>query len=384
MRFARRCRPAVLLACCGFAYYFGARWAGPSVGARALHIDSTYLDLGERWAQRGFQHSLPIENRSGHKLTIKEFFCSCNCVSFRPSSLVIPAGGTAWVDCTLDLTAYCGVMQARRDLAVTVVPIVEEGVPHSTKWKLHGVVKSPGDPEHTALLFQGPDRLVEGSEFAAKSLVVHFRAPAEHVAAHCPESFTTAEVADIPHTNREQFQLSVRPSQSLPRGTFAFEVLVRATLGDEHADIPVRVIGEVVGDVHASPGELILGIVEQGASSSEIVLFRSRTGKRFAVRSMAPRDPNVRVEGLHDATAPGKHVRQPAFRVTVLADRTGSCCSKVDFSVRYESGKREVLSLPIAFYGLAPRSGPQTPVGQTPPILPGRTKRLESRATTAR
>jgi hypothetical protein len=123
------------VSCLG-AYWLGS-WGGsegsnPDAKPRkqaigGLEVETASLQIGAVWEAKSFPFNLAIHNATSAEVRVDDFMVSCSCVAVEPRSLRIPAGQTADVHLTLELTQRTPNQRHidRRDLRLEVKPNIK-------------------------------------------------------------------------------------------------------------------------------------------------------------------------------------------------------------------------------------------------------------------
>lgn len=354
----------VLAIACAAAYLLGSAANHDHQAKRGLSVAPEKLDFGEVWESGHFLWTLPIQNTTGESLEILNFASSCSCVAVHPNSVVIPAGKTAEVRLTLNLTngsdagdASAGA-ETRPDggkgeppswpFQAQITPQVRGGIPYQESWVVKGRVRRPFHIEPPALDF-GENLLREGSHPSRSADIVSYVPGLNDLNANCDGSKATARLEQVAGSPG-RYRLTVTPNPSLPSGPFRFQVRITGTTPDR-TNVPgfVSAYGVVLRDVYAQPDTVVFGARPTGETCEETLLLRSRSGKAFTVRSVQS-DPEGLVAQDMGRVADGKLFRL-SQRISELGHRQGM----VRFSITGEDGANLTeITVSVAYHGMAP------------------------------
>lgn len=330
------------------------RWmSGPSAeqqpsGNSGLVVAPSDLDFGETWENPRFNYVLPIENRQGHDVEIREFASSCTCLEIAPRSLVIPAGQSREVCLTLDLTTKepAFLHSEWRDFQASIWPRMhDDRQARLEEWKIRGRVRS-------AICFDKPlvdfGRHSEASQpLPPQKVVVTTFVPLQHLIARSNADALRVQVERHPDAPG-QFELVLSPSK-LPAEPFRFEVAIVPQLSDGRL-LPGKslcVTGRVVCDFQAAPPAVLLGARQVGETAEETVTLHSLSGQRFSVMGIA-----IQGEGLVVDQVSEQKAEAPKFLLKQQILKTGQQHGRVVFHVRTrKAGDAEVV-VPVSYLGL--------------------------------
>lgn len=345
------------------AYWVAARPKTVGAAQEALHIDPAYLDVGEVWENPRFTWTLLLRNRLDREVAIAKWAAPCRVVAVEPSSLTIPAQGTAEVCLTLDLTCQpshggCGSHSTpeesgfsdrysadglAREFVLTVVPRLADG-PSPEGWVVRGWVCSAFSLAPRQMHFD--QRLVRGRPFESATVRLTPHIPLKTVVASCDPALAVVEVTGPP----DRCLLKITPKESLPAGPFQFAVTVQAitTQGEQLPGIPLQVEGMVMDDLQVVPASVFFGARPVGENVSETVVLQSIGSKPLELKGIEPTSGDITVEPLTASAAVGK-----AFRVTQTVSAAGNQKGFVRFTVQRQNGETLVIPVVLTYFGLS-------------------------------
>jgi hypothetical protein len=333
---------------CVAAYWVGSVLKQPGSGNGGLAVDGPYLNIGEVWEEKKFPWDLPVRNKTDHTIEIVRFRTSCNCVEITPQSLVLPAGDSANLHLTLDLTntSQNDIDLHGQGFRVQVVPQLKGGLAAEAGWSLRGTVRRQFVVSPPFLDFQ--DSLHRGHPFQSRSLKVTCASNVTQLKAACEPSLATIDVKRI-GANPDKFDISVFPRDTLPGGPFSFAVKINAVSPDGQA-VPgtIDVRGTLLEDVYPLPNSIALGARPLGHTCEETVILHSRSGNQFTVTGFESDPGDLHVAPLNNApNAP------PGFKVSQRISKLGAQESRVRLFVRTDdSSQSQEISFPVAYHGI--------------------------------
>lgn len=334
-------------------FWLGSRQDTSGATTGGLTIAEEALDFGEVWAQRDFQWTLPIHNRTGTDIEILDIRASCQCALVDPRSCVIPAGRAVPVRLELDLTTADLEEASRpsRPFDVELLPVVKGRSTGEVRWRVEGRV-------HRYPLVLSPpfldfgESLVQGSPSPRGIVNVKCSQPVTSLTAQCDESLAAVRVRQ-PDKGRGEFQVEVSPRSNLSKGKHDFTVDLKAVLKDgkrerELPALPLRVTVHVTSGVQVVPRNIMFGGAKVGEIVEDTVTFSSRA-KGFVVSEVE--------RGAADSfeVTPIGESQDGArlFRVLQRVSKVGFQRSEVAFLVREEGTEQSYeVSIPIYYHGL--------------------------------
>src|SRR5258707_459188 len=110
--------------------------------APPLLVEERHLSFGESPEDPAFLWVLPIQNTTEEDIKIDGFTASCSCAAIKPSSVTVPARGSAEVRLALDLRRPHGDPTIEpRGFMVHVEPRISNSVGgNQPGWVVHGKV----------------------------------------------------------------------------------------------------------------------------------------------------------------------------------------------------------------------------------------------------
>jgi hypothetical protein len=250
-----------------------------------LAVDENDLGFGEMWEDPAFAKVLPIKNTTNESIEIAGFVASCSCTKIEPSSVVIPARGSADLRLTLDLRKPQSDPDGKAtDFNVTIVPrIVNPTGPQST-WLVHGTVKHPCVIEPQSLDFE--ESLLRGKPFTPRKTTITYRFDVTELTASCDASFLDFHVTRS-ESNPRQFTLEVVPRSDAPSGPFKSAIaLVARTPDKQGIRGAVSVDGQIRDDIGIQPECVAFGAEPLGAKLHKTITLQSRGRKSFAIQEI--------------------------------------------------------------------------------------------------
>jgi hypothetical protein len=326
------------ISCSGVFWLGAASYRMREVRA-GLWVNPDGLDIGEVWEAKDFLWTLPIVNHTDEDIQIINFTTSCSCLSISPSSLNVPAGQTANVSLTIDLTKKnqaqggSAVPQAGppvRNINVEVVPILKNGQPAQVRWTIFGRARSVITLAEPALDFE--ESIVRGYPIVPRKMKVTASIPLEDLKVIIDPTFASARVSKVPGGSGI-YEVEVVPDKHLSLGFFTvpLKLVPIGQDGKQYPYLEFPVSGTVSADVRVVPTALHFGALNIGESREEIVVLRSNSGKSYKVETFHSSSEDVVIKPA-DTNIPGAQ----AFRVTQKASHMKNSSALVRFSIRSE------------------------------------------------
>lgn len=335
-----KCVFVLLVIGCAGAWLYGAWHSVPPSALppeyeeiKGLAVKQRDLDLGTVWEDDNLHYQLPIENRTGSDIRVKELIPSCWCLDVKPRSLVIPAGKTYQVDITLDLTHRVPgeIGLAEREFTVEITPVFESGMPRVRGWALHGVSKSRMTLDILSVDFR--EATVRGQLPVPRKVLATIHVPVDHLEVTADPSVAKVNVER--HKSRaDTFELSVSWSNSLPVGPFNTHAVIDliSPEGERLRGATLPIAGRMKPEVRILPSRLILGskpieekleaiVVLQAPANAAIVIDHIETDSR------ALHVEPVAIEGI---------ARGRTYKVIQKVSKEGDQSSLVRFFIKSE------------------------------------------------
>jgi hypothetical protein len=137
----------------------------------ALVVDDQYISFGGVWEDPVFIWTLPIRNTTNEEIEIAGFAASCSCVKIQPSSITLPAYGTAQVRLTLNLqSAHNEPDLYGKDFQVAIQPRISKGAGSQVGWVVKGKIKQPFAFDPPVIDFK--ESLVRGLRLTPGSAII--------------------------------------------------------------------------------------------------------------------------------------------------------------------------------------------------------------------
>jgi hypothetical protein len=342
---------AVLLAACAVAYWFGVAHKGTGADNTGLRVAPEHLNLGEVWEEEQFRWVVPVTNSSGEDVEVVKFATSCNCLSVEPRAVVIPAGQTVGLNLVLNLTGKSSQQANRRgrDFQVHLFPQLRAGLPYQPGWTLRGRVLRPIDFAPPFVDFG--ESLVRGRSFPSRKVQVKAFTPLGQPEATCDAALASTWL--VPREGTDDYDLEIKPKETLPTGPFEFKVSFRGRiLSDNQALVEKALLvrGVVVGEARATPSSVVFGAARVGEQLQATVVLDSASGSPLAVDKIDISSPDVKVEAV-DAVTPLR--RQ--YRILQEVSRTGFQSASITFRLREQDhGGIITITVPVSCHGLTP------------------------------
>ncbi len=182
------------------------------------------------------------------------------------------------------------------------------------------------------------------------SFVVESVTPIRDLVAAVEPELARATVEPVDPTGCRH-RVTVRPAvRILGERVAVLRLTATSASGEVLPPRRTRIVYQVVTDVQPSVRRLLLGSVEAGQSTSDVVAFRSLTGRPLVVDAPTRLPPGITVE-RHQ----GAHT--PAFTLTACG--TGGNLLPLDFRVRQPGREPYVVRVEVAFHAAEPVVSPR-------------------------
>lgn len=342
------------------AYYFENAQQSQAVGhapseheIRGLVVQTKDLEAGEIWEQKDFAWKLPIENRTGRAIAIKQLQTSCGCLSVEPKSLTIPARESKIVSLAFDTRNRDpnAIGDPTRDFVETVEPNLEGPDASATVtgrpyWTLKGSVRRRVTFDVVRVTFG--DSPVQGRSPAARRILMIVHVPFRDIKARIQPPVASVRTVK---TGENRFELWVAPRTDARPGRFCGELTVDM-MDKEGTTFEagwLAIEGEVRAEVRPIPARLILPARKIGETADGMFLLQGSDDAEIKVESIATDSPEVHVEAVEiPGAASGR-----AYRVRVHLTSVGDFSSRACFTVRRPGQPAAVYSMEIFSRGLA-------------------------------
>lgn len=345
---------AFLLSTCLGAYWLGSHKAEGKAGAEAfviggLTVAPAELDVGQAWEDAPLVWTVPIRNTTRLPIAIQRFTVSCQCLKVEPPALVVPAGRTAPVKLTLDLTrrseAQIGLVE--RPFAFDIAPILKDrAVPGGLAWTIHGQVRSRVTLDALAVDFG--EAAIHGQPADSRRVEAVLHVPARILEATVDPTVATVKIVGKPgHPAR--YQVFLRPNPNLPPGAFTGQVKLHV-ITDTGARLPgptLPLTGLMQPEVRLLPARLLLGPTRVGETATAIVVVQAPSSMKLALEQVESASPDVDVRPAPTDEGLTGH----AFRVSQRVTKSGDSSTRVRFVFRGPNGVRFRPSMEVCCFG---------------------------------
>ena len=311
-----------------------------------LVVDEQHLSFGETWEDPAFVWTLPIRNTTNQDVEIAGFETSCNCGKIEPSSLTVPAQGTAEVRLTLNLlSTHSEPDHAGKDFKVAIQPRITKGAGAQAGWIVQGKVKQPFAIDPPVIDFA--ESLVRGQPITPRSADLTCGIDVIELTSHCDSPFFKAKVTRE-GTEPRRFRLVVQARADMPSGFFNHQVrLTAVTPSKKEVSGAVPVVGRVIEDVGFQPEVLIFGAKPVGAMLQETVTLQSRSGQDFELKAIDTGGVEGVVIDLNGKQKDGSQ----SFRVSLFVEGLGHQAQTIHVKTKTPQGLLD-LPLRMSCYGV--------------------------------
>jgi hypothetical protein len=313
--------------------------------ANGLEIQTPDLDIGEVWEHPEFVRPLTIVNRGKAEAVVVNMAGGCECTSIEPKQFTIPPGQSKPVNATIDLTHRFPHQfgMDRRELAVTVTPVLASRGVSAESWKVTGVIKSRVSLESRGLEFA--DLCSSGGPPVTRKMRATAHVPLKGLEAIVPSGAGKVEVLSVVgRPNR--FDILVTPNPDRPQGEFKFDVAVNAIneAGVKSRCASFYAKGEMVSPVRVVPSTILLGEHPVGEKVAITVTLQFPSSKWSLVR--------VETASKSLAVSPANPTsQQSAISFVQSISEVSDCTGSIRFVCRNPSGELEVVASRITYFG---------------------------------
>lgn len=340
------------------AIFLGAIRGGISLLSRhseegKLVVSDGSLHFGQAWAQKEFRWHLSVENPTNKEVRVREMRSSCRCVSVNPTSFSVPPGSQTEVELVLDLSPRSsdGYREPSWPFQAEIAAIAEGGYLQPSLWSITGRVRNPFDID--AVDLSGTSDYVLGTEYVPRVVRFRSREPLHDVRAFCDPSLGSVKVSESSEAEGK-FILEVLPSLQLPEGPVRLEVTLTVRPGGAEAGTQARVslslLMRIVHELEAIPSGVSFGPLPVGQEAQQVLLLRSRSGRRVIIESCQPSDEYVTAAIVDEASGSGARCR-----IFCRATEGGSHTASVRIeAVAPNGGRLPPFVLPVSYVGIPP------------------------------
>jgi hypothetical protein len=311
-----------------------------------LEVADDELDLGERLESASHEHRFHLENPTDSPVCVTGLSGTCDCQGWAPAvPFTVPAHGRqkVWVRLTLPTNSECGRGQGGESVVmpVKVTFTGPSGASQSQEWELRCVLRPALWTRGVlALGMQTADQLTAGREIELTAV--------EHVAAlGCQGPAHWAVTIRRVPGGAPKFTAALRyvgpPAPAVIDDTLVFTPT--DARGQSLPAARVRITGELVEDVIASPRSAYFGRYVVGSVAEDVVFLKSQSGKPFTVRRAIPRMLGCTVVPLGD----GPTGTSWLIRQTISA--VGQQSGEAEFAVEDGTGVITRVVVPVTYLG---------------------------------
>ncbi len=314
-----------------------------------LHIPESDLNLGECFETASRAHKFHVENSSDAPVTVTSISGNCDCQSWQPATpFTIAARGRQEIRMMLGLRMTSDCSRVRGDESVTIPLRVtfsgQDGHDRAKEWALRGTLKPSfklGAPVRNNVLSLG---MITVARIAVQQEIAIVAA--DHV-------------KSIEARGSKNWLVMVRRGSSLTKSEFIASLAYQGTRtplqfddtlelvptdsnGQQLPAIPLRVVGEIVDPVIASPRALYFGRRAIGKTYAEDILLRSLDGTAFAIDRVECRGEGL--SSLRSTTATAGEVCRVSWDVANADTLEG------ELQIRLKDGS--IIKVPVVGFGI--------------------------------
>ena len=267
------------------------------------------------WETSRYAFKLPVKNQTSEAVHVANVVGSCSCIHIEPRTLDLAPGEVRDIDLTVDLTraALKDDGTDARPFEAELYPLLESGGLAGESWPIKATVRSPFRVAPAYIDF---GEVMRGDKPSTATLRVHCPPEVRGLAGR-PEGRLGGRAADVfarctvrvhrgghaeRHPGGRWLNTSVVMSAEVP--------------GQGKVTKEVPVVGRLLDDVYCVPDFLSFGAVPVGQTSEDMVLLRSRSGRKFEIVGI-DLDEASDITAAPAASSPGS----PQFRVAEVFRR---------------------------------------------------------------
>ncbi len=319
------------------------------VAVAPVAIDERDLHVGPVFESDRVQHSLVITNTGGSPATIKRVAATCDCTDIVPAGgFCLQAGEARRVSMAISLPASMPPTADSPLSADTVLTIVRvqyevDGKRGTTiQRKVRGTLLTT-----CTIRPQAVDLGTILQRDAAARATVDIDVPDYVAGIECEPPAGWRASIETPYKTFQPGRYRVTLCNAVPLAVRRINTAM--TITPSHNDgrrLPakvVRVTGEVVGDIAASPPAVYFGRIPLGGRTDEAVRLYSRTGTPFRVDGVETSDGRLAVEAVEGQTA--------MYALRFKVDQIGEQAAVATFNVVDDSGRRAKVPVEVRVLG---------------------------------
>jgi hypothetical protein len=312
-----------------------------------LSISEDDLNLGEVLESEKHEHSIHVYNRSSKKIVVRSISANCDCLQISPNRDVeLGPGGS--IPVALVLRATISPKQERTDNGYRLTVPVEiqyssaSGKLVRKEWVLEATLapvitlrQKAVDVGSYSILAALPEQVIE----------VEAEAFVKEVRCDVSPLWKTRIVKEGASERKTRFRITVSVAET-PSPRKISDVLRIVPVGEGGVLLPgkeVRLLGEFLPDVVATPPTLHAGRPAVGATVTEWVRVHSLTNRPFSIERVETG------EGLTVVAEPESS--RSLYRVELHVARAGEQSATVTFHVRDEHGQKHKVEVVVRHDG---------------------------------
>jgi hypothetical protein len=354
---SRGIAPAVLLFSIAFSWWMCSKVGEVTTSNEGLRISARWLDFGEVFENPAFEWQIPIENPTKNDIGILGFQTSCGCISFEPTSVVIPSGQTETFRLKLNL-----LLTSRKladldssDVEIAFAPQVREASLQQVGWILRGRVRrllrlSPRQLHMT-------EGLLVGQPFDEQTVVANSTIALDSISASCDPATGWAQVIKC-LDKQNTFVIKVRPKQDLQPGPFRFNVTLQPTRDTQKLPkTTLKVDGKILSDINATPEFLFFGAQPIGKTVTETVILQAEGNKTFIIKGIESKSDGLTIQRASE----GEGFK--AFHVSQTISKLGKKEGEITFLLRKEDKTASTVVVRSVYIGIPSNEGPKNSGG---------------------
>jgi hypothetical protein len=330
---------------------FKGKAQGTEISDPRLVISEEELDLGRVYESSAYEHAFRITNAADQPVTIVRFETTCDCLGITPGAgVTLQPQETKTFTIKLSLASRVANTDSwggePYEVRFGAVYTGDGQGPYATAWRLRCVLV-PTIRLRPSTLQLGTQS--ERQPRIEQSVDIEATDEIRRIDAEAPSSWAVEIVRDQANLSPNRFQAVVRSQGKLtPRQVS--DVIRLHPVGRDDNRLPgkeLKLVGEIVRDVAAFPGEIHHGRQACGTAAEEAIRLRSLTDRPFRVKRVTARDSDLEVTHVEGKGQNG------VYSLRLRFTKPGDQRAVAEFIIQDEDGTEYGLAVPVRYHGLA-------------------------------
>jgi hypothetical protein len=311
-----------------------------------LVVPESDLDLGRVYETHALKHNFRLTNPGNRVVTITKFNTSCECLGITPGTkVVLQPHETKTFTMKLALVwrpNKAGSPAEPFRVSFGAVYSVEGEGPLTTFWRLTCVIVPTLKFKPPVLQLGAQSKRQSAIE---QTMAIEATEEVRRIEVE-PSSRWGVDIVRVQGTSPNQFRAVVRSRGELRLGEVS-DVVRLTPIGRDKKPLPakeLKIVGEIVQDVVASPRDVHHGRQSCGTSAAEVIQLRSLTDRLFRVKKVSVRGGDLAVTPL-----PGSG---SYYSLRLRFSKPGDQEAVAEFMIRDEDGAEYSIAVPVRYHGL--------------------------------